>query len=504
MKRILKRLGRVLLRRVRRRAAPHAVSARAAAPPASAQRPASDGSAAITPAVPKGPPARRSAPPPVAGRTRFHDLDLPESLLRAVADLEFDYCTPIQALALPPALEGRDVAGRAQTGTGKTAAFLIAAFTRFLRQPLARPAPPGTPRGLVLAPTRELAIQIHKDALELGRHANLRVAVVYGGMDYRKQQQALERDRVDLVVATPGRLLDFKSKGVLNLSRAEILVVDEADRMLDMGFIPDVRRIVYSLPPKHRRQTMLFSATLSPDILRLASAWMVEPVMLTVAHESVTVDQTVQKVFSVAARDKVALLLTLLRREPVERMLVFRNRRDGVDRLTRALAAHGVACAPLSGDVPQDKRLRILEGFRAGRIQVVVATDVAGRGIHVEGISHVVNYDVPYEPDDYVHRIGRTGRAGAAGTAITFACEEGAFCMPAIETFIGRKLVYEQAAEDWLVLPPRPAGGPPAGEDLGPVSAPVERPGRGGGRGSSGRGRPPAGGRYRSGPRPRR
>lgn len=393
--------------------------------------------------------------------TSFPDLKLPAELLRAVAELGFTHCTPVQALALPPALSGQDVAGRAQTGTGKTAAFLLAIFSHFLRHPLKKTLSNGTPRALILAPTRELAIQIHKDALALGKYCPFYPAVVYGGHDYHKQLTELDRNRIDLLAATPGRLLDFKQKGKLHLNHVEILIVDEADRMLDMGFIPDVRRIVYSLPGKHQRQTMLFSATLGPDILRLAAAWMRSPVMVTVEHEKVTVEAIDQKVYLISSRDKLALLLNLLRHEQVERMLVFRNRRDGVERLTRRLSEYGIACAPLSGDVPQDQRLRILEEFRAGRLKVVVATDVAGRGIHVEGISHVINYDVPYEAEDYVHRIGRTGRAGATGTAITFACEEGSFQMPAIENFIGAKLSYMHPEQAWLTPPPLPATAPP-------------------------------------------
>lgn len=425
--------------------------------------------------------------PSVAGKTRFHDLNLPVELMHAVADLGFSYCTSVQSLALPPTLSGKDVAGRAQTGTGKTAAFLIAVFAHFLRHPLPKSLGNGTPRALILAPTRELAIQIHKDALAIGKYCAFHVTVVYGGINYRKQQTELAANRIDLVVATPGRLLDFKSRGVLHLNHTEILVVDEADRMLDMGFIPDVRRIIYSLPQKHRRQTMLFSATLTEDIMRLASAWMVEPAMVTVEHEKVTVDAIDQKVFMVSARDKLALLISLLRNAPIERVLVFRNRRDGVDRLTHKLADYGIPCAPLSGDVPQDKRLRILEDFRQGRVKVVIATDVAGRGIHVQGISHVINYDVPYEVEDYVHRIGRTGRAGALGTAITFACEEGSFNMPAIETFIGCKLSYTQPEEAWLKLPPIPS---PANDNHRPR-------GLAGRRSPDSHGRPSQGGAYR-------
>ncbi len=471
----------------------------AAAAPGPPRAPRNAAHAAAAPPAPGGAPA--------SGKTRFRDLGLPEELLRAVADLKFAACTPVQALALPPALAGKDIAGRAQTGTGKTAAFLITLFTRFLRHPPGGALPNGTPRGLILAPTRELAIQIHKDAVALARHTPLRVAVVYGGMDYGKQQAELARNQVDLVVATPGRLLDFKSKHVLTLSRVEALVIDEADRMLDMGFIPDVRRIVYSLPPKHKRQTMLFSATLDEAVMRLASAWMVDPVKVSVESEAVTVDSIDQRVYMVAARQKSALLLNLLIREPVERMLVFRNRRDGVDRLARRLAAYGISCAALSGDVAQERRLRILEDFRTGRLKVVVATDVAGRGIHVEGISHVINYDVPFEAEDYVHRIGRTGRAGASGTAITLACEEGSFNLPAIEAFIGRRLPYTQPEESWLTAPPLPAGARlPAETAVGArgrarPSGPRGRRPPGGRSPQSGR-RPPSGARRPAGPRP--
>jgi ATP-dependent RNA helicase RhlB len=309
------------------------------------------------------------------------------------------------------------------------------------------------PRALVLAPTRELALQIFKDAQHLGKYCHFRNLVIFGGMDYHKQQEQLRRVSPDLIVATPGRLLDFRGSGLLNLGRVEVLVLDEADRMLDMGFIPDVKRIIYSLPPKDRRQTMLFSATLNQDILNLAARWLKNPVMIEVEPEQVTLKTTDQRVYAVAARDKFALLFNLIQREAPTRMLVFRNRRDGVDRLARKLALAGVPCAALSGDVPQDKRIRILEDFRAGKTRVVVATDVAGRGIHVEGISHVVNYDIPEDAEDYVHRIGRTGRAGATGIAVTFACEEGAFNMPAIEKYIGRSLACIQPDEGWLKVP---------------------------------------------------
>ncbi len=391
--------------------------------------------------------------PPQPGKIRFHDLGIPDSILHAVADQKFSYCTPIQAQILPALLAGRDAGGRAQTGTGKTAAFLIGIFAHLIRHPLTAPGRSGMPRALVLAPTRELALQIFKDAQELGKYGRLRNLVIFGGMDYKKQQDQLRSPNIDLIVATPGRLLDFRSSGLLNLGRVEVLVLDEADRMLDMGFIPDVKRIVYSLPHKDRRQTMLFSATLSQDILGLASRWMKNPLLIEIEPDQVTLQTTEQRVYTVTARDKFGLLYNLIQREPVTRMLVFRNRRDGVDRLARKLTLAGVPCAQLSGEVPQEKRIRILEDFRAGKIKVVIATDVAGRGIHVEAISHVVNYDIPEDAEDYVHRIGRTGRAGATGIAITFACEEGAFNVPAIEEYIGRALACIQPEESWLKLP---------------------------------------------------
>ncbi len=312
-------------------------------------------------------------------------------------------------------------------------------------------------------------------------------------MDYGKQRQQL-RSPCDIIAATPGRLLDFRDSHALDLRQVEILVIDEADRMLDMGFIPDVRKIVYSLPHKNRRQTMLFSATLSPEVMRLAERWMNNPVKVEIEPEKATVDTIRQRVYSVPARDKLALLLHLLQEPDVRRVLVFRNRRDTVDELTRQLRAYGVSCDQLSGDVPQKQRLAILEKFRGGEIKVLVATDVAGRGIHVDDITHVVNYDLPEEAEDYVHRIGRTGRAGATGVAMAFACEAGAFNMMEIEKFLGSSLAYEQPPAEWLQLPPRPAGLAAVADEL-PRRPPPRRPGgfRPGGRSRPGGRRPPSG-----------
>jgi len=403
------------------------------------------------PAVPWDPAAFQV--PPAAGKMRFQDFPFTPEILHAIADEHFQYCTPIQAQILPHTLAGKDAGGQAQTGTGKTAAFLLTILQHAHLHPLPPPRKPGAPRALVLAPTRELCQQIQRDAVVLGKYADFYSVAVFGGMDYEKQQHQLRNRPVDLISATPGRLLDFLRSRVVDLSKVEILVIDEADRMLDMGFIPDVRRIISQTPPKDRRQTLLFSATLSPEVLRLASQWMRQSELVQIEPEHLAVDTVQQTVYIVTAREKYALLLHLLKQDNAKRILIFRNRRDAVTRLARRLAANRVPCAELSGDVPQERRQRILEDFRSGRVRVVVATDVAGRGIHVEAISHVVNYDIPEQPEDFVHRIGRTGRAGHAGEAICFADESSSFLLPQIEAFIGRPLVYAHPEDAWLKLP---------------------------------------------------
>jgi len=390
------------------------------------------------------------------GETRFHDLDIPLPIMHAIADLGFEYCTPIQAKTLSHVNAGQNVAGRAQTGTGKTAAFLISMFTHFLKNPIEGKRPKGCPRALVLAPTRELVIQLIKDAHDLGKYCRFSSVAIYGGMDFGKQKELLERTPVDLIAATPGRLLDFKSRGVIDLKHVEVLVIDEADRMLDMGFIPDVKRIIRSTPPKKDRRTMLFSATLTEDILRLASQWMPDPAICEVDPEQVTVDTVDQIVYIVTTNDKFRVLYNLLEQRKGKRVLIFGNRRDRTQRLAGKLQQHGVPCELLSGAVPQKKRLRILEDFRSGKVKIVVATDVAGRGLHVEDIDLVVNYEFPYEPEDYVHRIGRTGRAGVAGTAISFACEDESFIIPDIEEYIGRSLPCTMPDDELLKSVPHP------------------------------------------------
>ncbi|WP_457577919.1 DEAD/DEAH box helicase [Desulfomarina sp.] len=393
---------------------------------------------------------------PVPGKTRFHDFDIPLQVMRAIADQGFKYCTAIQEKALADVLAGRDLVGKANTGTGKSAVFLIAILARLLQEEKERGGAVKGVRALVLAPTRELVMQIAKDAEGLAKYCNLAVRPVYGGVDYRKQMDSLRNKRCDLVVATPGRLIDFLGKNVLSLSKCSILVLDEADRMLDMGFIPDVRRIVGRTPHREKRQTMLFSATVPEDVKRLAMQWCVEPKMVEAEPEQVAVETVEQVVYLATSEDKYSILYNLIRQNEEERIIVFANMKNETKRLADRLKRNGIDCVLLSGDVQQNKRMTRLEQFRSGKVKVLVATDVAGRGIHIEGITFVVNYTLPYEPEDYVHRIGRTGRAGAAGRAVSFACEEGSFYLPDIEEYIGRKLDCVQPDESLLVTPPKP------------------------------------------------
>jgi ATP-dependent RNA helicase RhlB len=392
--------------------------------------------------------------PDVQGQCRFHDLDLPVEIMHAIADLGFQYCTPIQAEILPQAITGLDTTGKAQTGTGKSAAFLINIFTQLLRKPLQGKRRPGIPRVLVLAPTRELVLQIEKDALAIGKYTNIQIQSVFGGLGYDKQRRALAEKIVDIIVATPGRLLDFQRQRRLQLHKVEILVIDEADRMLDMGFIPDVRRIVYSMPPKDNRQTMFFSATLTPEVERLAEQWTLNPVHVNIEPAQVAAESVRQLIYIVTAEEKFALLLNLIAGENLKRVLVFTNRKDQTRRLADRLKQHRINCAVLSGDVPQSKRIKTLENFRNGKIHVLVATDVAARGLHIEGISHVINFTLPRHPEDYVHRIGRTGRAGATGTSVSFACEEDSFYIPPIEKYLGNSLSCVHPNEALLEVPP--------------------------------------------------
>ncbi|AKJ64630.1 DEAD/DEAH box helicase [Kiritimatiella glycovorans] len=431
---------------------------------------------------------------PQEGRTRFHDFDLPGEVMRAIAELGFEYCTKIQAEILPHTLQGRDAAGQAQTGTGKTAAFLIQIFTVLLRRPVQGERKKGAPRALMVAPTRELVLQIEKDAHDLGKYTGFKTVCVYGGMDFNKQMRDLD-GTVDLVVATPGRLLDFNRRRVIDLRQVEVLVLDEADRMLDMGFIPDVRKIVRATPFKDKRQTLLFSATLDESVMRLAHSWMTEPVRVEIEPERLAAEAIDQKVYITTEEQKFKLLHNILEKVVHGQALIFVNRRDQVDRLTDLLNRHGIPCEALSGAVNQKKRMRIIEHYKSGKIRCVVATDVAGRGLHVEDISHVINYNTPQNPEDYVHRIGRTGRAGSEGTSVTFASETEAFEIPAIEELLGDRLSCEHPPDELLQelpKPTRPAAKPRGKRDGGGSGS------RRSGRSGRPRGRRSGGGRRRS------
>lgn len=388
---------------------------------------------------------------PEEGKTRFHDLGLRDELMHGIADLGFKYCSPIQAGILPQTLQGHDAIGKAQTGTGKTAAFLVTIFNDQLCNPPQGERFVGEPRALVIAPTRELVMQIAADAEELARHTGLQVATLIGGMDYQKQLNRLGSTVVDLVVATPGRLLDFMSRRDLYLDHVEILVLDEADRMLDMGFIPQVKRIVRATPAKENRQTLLFSATFTQDIINLSQQWTFHPITVDIEPESVATDTVDQKVYLVSSAQRYKVLGNLLRSPDCSRVIVFANRRDQVRRLHERLRKSGVSAGILSGEIPQAKRTRTLEQFKSGELKVLVATDVAGRGIHVDSVSHVVNYNLPEDPEDYVHRIGRTGRAGATGVSISFASEDDAFLLPDLEVLLGAKLECTHPPEELLV-----------------------------------------------------
>ena len=343
---------------------------------------------------------------PVEGKKRFHDFDLPSEVMHGIADLGFKYCTEIQALSLEQALAGKNIAGKAQTGSGKTAAFLVAILTRYLRTPENRAKDGGAPRALVIAPTRELVIQICKDADAIGKYTGLRSLAVYGGMDYDRQRHEVKSAPVDLLVATPGRLLDFVKSRVIDLSHVDTLVIDEADRMLDMGFIPDVRRIMSYLPPKQKRTTMLYSATLNDTVMRLAMNWMEAPYKAEVESETNATDTVKQVVYVIQAKDKFTVLFNHIALHPEARTIVFCNRKSTTEDVYESLRVRGVSVEMLSGDVNQNKRLKVLDAFRDGEVKIVVATDVAGRGIDVKGLEYVVNFDFPYEAEDYVHRIG--------------------------------------------------------------------------------------------------
>ncbi|MDX1654436.1 MAG: DEAD/DEAH box helicase [Candidatus Competibacteraceae bacterium] len=385
--------------------------------------------------------------------TPFKALPLTESLQEALEDAGFVYCTPIQAATLPLALKGMDIAGQAQTGTGKTAAFLLAALHYLMETPVEEDRT--GPWAMVLAPTRELALQIHKDAELLGRYTGLKFAAVYGGTGYESQRRTLE-EGVDMIIGTPGRIIDYFKQGVFHLRDIEVVILDEADRMFDLGFISDIRYLLRKMPAPGSRVNMLFSATLSQRVMELAFEHMNDPHVVKIESEQITADKVRQRLYHVASEDKIRLLLGLLQQEQPYRSIVFVNTKRAADRVAGYLAGNGFEAGVLSGDIPQNKRQRLLERFQRGELPVLVATDVAARGLHIPSVSHVINFDLPQDPEDYVHRIGRTARIGASGDALSLACEEYVYSLPEIEEFIGQKIPVAEADEQLLVSPKPP------------------------------------------------
>ncbi len=413
----------------------------------------------------------------------FQQLDLPEDLRRGIADCGFDRMTPVQARSLPITLEGRDLAVQAQTGSGKTAVFLVTIFNRILRHP--RPKTTGVcPRALVITPTRELAVQIASDAAEIGRHLSVRTVAAYGGVDYRQQREAIA-DGVDLLIGTPGRLIDYWKQKVYHLRNVEVAVIDEADRMFDMGFVSDIRYLLRRMSRYDQRQSMLFSATISQRVLELSYEYMNAPDLVEITPEQVTAERIEQVLYHVSSRQKFSLLLGLLKREDWTKALVFVNTKRMGNELQERLERNGFPCAVLSGDVSQPHRMKILKRYLNGEVKILVATDVASRGLHVDDISHVFNYDLPLQAEDYVHRIGRTARAGAAGKAISLACDNYVYGLEDIQEYIGTKIPVDWPDEDWFEVE-------------------VPRPRKSRSRSGADKGRPPAGsGRRRSRRRPR-
>jgi ATP-dependent RNA helicase RhlB len=379
----------------------------------------------------------------------FASLGLKPEVMQGIREAGFVTCTPIQAQTLPIALAGRDVAGQAQTGTGKTAAFLVALYQALLTRPAAPSRSPTSIRALVVAPTRELAVQIHRDALVLGAHTGLTHVVVFGGIDYEKQRQQLGAG-CDVLIGTPGRLIDYFKQHVFDLKSAQVLVLDEADRMFDLGFIADIRYIMRRLPAPGRRQSMLFSATLSHRVLELAYEHMNNPELVRIEPDKMTVDRVRQLMYYPSMEEKIPLLIGLLHQSEAVRTMVFVNTKRMAERLEAILKVNGFQAQALSGDVPQNKRLRFLRDFHEGKLAVLIATDVASRGLHIPDVSHVFNFDLPQDAPDYVHRIGRTARAGAEGDAISFACEDTAVSLPDIENYIGHKIPFSPISPELL------------------------------------------------------
>ncbi len=388
----------------------------------------------------------RADKPKFLTQTYFDDLNLPELVLKGLAEAGFIQCTPIQAQTLPLSLSGKDVAGQAQTGTGKTAAFLVTVFTRLLTE---EPKVPGQPGALIVSPTRELALQIYEEAVLIGKYTGLSIAQVVGGVDYQKQADIL-RSGVDIVICTPGRIIDYFKQGIFKTSGVKIIVIDEADRLLDLGFSKDMRFILQKLPRYDKRQSLLFSATLSFRVMELTYEYMNLPEFISITPEEVAVDGIEQSLIHVGSDQKLSLLLGLLERETWERILIFVNTKSGVEWLSAKLKGNGWPAEGITGDLPQQKRFKLMEQFKEGKIKMLIATDVASRGIHVEDISHVINFDLPQDPENYVHRIGRTARAGKTGKSIAFACEAYVFHLEPLESLLNAKIPVVWPEDDWF------------------------------------------------------
>ncbi|HUI46138.1 MAG TPA: DEAD/DEAH box helicase [Nitrospirota bacterium] len=375
---------------------------------------------------------------------QFSELDIPYEVKQGIEQSGFTICTPVQEQVIPRAVRGEDVAAQAQTGTGKTAAFLISLFSRMIRNPTMGLG--NSPQALIIAPTRELADQIYHEALRLGKFTGFRLLAVYGGIDYQKQMDILQKG-VDVLIGTPGRLIDYYKQNIYNLKKTRYLIIDEADRMFDMGFIDDLRYLLRKMQPFTKRQSMLFSATLSYRVMELAYEFMNLPEKISITPEKITVDQVEQVLYHVGKHEKIPLLLGLLRKEKPVRTLIFVNTRRAADMVVERLNRNSWKADAITGDIIQKKRLRLLADFKEGKLPILVATDVASRGIHVEGVTHVINYDLPQDAEDYVHRIGRTGRAGATGKALSLADEEYVYSLEGIEKYIGQKIPVEWAED---------------------------------------------------------
>jgi len=410
----------------------------------------------------------------------FQSLGLHDSLLTGLNEAGYTHCTPIQAAALPIALEGRDVAGQAQTGTGKSAAFLLAAMHHLMTTPV--PEDRTGPWAVVIAPTRELALQIHKDAEKLGYFTGMAFACIYGGTGYEAQRKQLEHG-VDILIGTPGRVIDFFKQRIFDMRDVEICVLDEADRMFDMGFIDDIRYLLRRMPPPDKRLNMLFSATLSERVKELAYEHMNNPESVQIEPEQVTPDRVRQTLYHVENDHKIGLLIAVLREQQAIRTLIFVNTKRTADNVVGYLEGNGIQAAVISGDIPQNKRETLLKDFEEGRLPVMVATDVAARGLHIPDVSHVINFDLPQEAEDYVHRIGRTARAGAEGDAISFACESYVYSLPDIESYIDQKIPAQMADESMIA------------EDIQPPKRQPPRQNKGGNRKGGNQGSGESGGR---------